>query len=332
MKLDEFAFFNQQLGTMLRDGIPLEGALQQLCANMQRGDLRAEIESLTTDLKNGVPINTALQSRRLPEFYVQMVRTGVQGNDLPGVLLLVADYYRRVDSIWARLKGLLVYPLMVLIGAFVISCVLTFFLTRLTGADSVTQQQLFEGAGRTPPGLKLGIWAPPIFIGLMLLFSTVVFLVPSINRHLRWKLSPFKEAKLAQVATAMQMLLKSGGNLNDSLGLLRHLEQDTAAGREMSLWQDRLADGRGKFSEMARPGKAFPPLFLWLVGNAGEDLAAGFQRAAEIYTARAVHQIEMFLYAALPFSIIALGLMIIGQIAPALRVFLETYSLFNGLS
>ena len=31
MKLDEFAFFNQQLAAMLRDGIPLEGALQRLC-------------------------------------------------------------------------------------------------------------------------------------------------------------------------------------------------------------------------------------------------------------------------------------------------------------
>jgi len=27
MKLDEFAFFNQQLSAMLRDGIPLESAL-----------------------------------------------------------------------------------------------------------------------------------------------------------------------------------------------------------------------------------------------------------------------------------------------------------------
>ena len=31
MNLDEFAFVNQQLAAMLRDGIPLEGALRQLC-------------------------------------------------------------------------------------------------------------------------------------------------------------------------------------------------------------------------------------------------------------------------------------------------------------
>jgi len=30
MKQDEFAFFNQQLAAMLRDGLPLEGALRRL--------------------------------------------------------------------------------------------------------------------------------------------------------------------------------------------------------------------------------------------------------------------------------------------------------------
>jgi type II secretory pathway component PulF len=37
MKNDEFAFFNQQLAAMLRDGIPLEGALRHLCAEMRSG-------------------------------------------------------------------------------------------------------------------------------------------------------------------------------------------------------------------------------------------------------------------------------------------------------
>jgi type II secretory pathway component PulF len=40
MKTDEFAFFNQQLAGMLRDGLPLEGALQRLGAEM--GDAAAE--------------------------------------------------------------------------------------------------------------------------------------------------------------------------------------------------------------------------------------------------------------------------------------------------
>ncbi len=110
MKLDEFAFFNQQLAAMLRDGIPLESALGQLCSSMSRGDLRDELEKLRTDLANGVPIKQALASRKLPPFYVQMIQVGVKSNNLPGVLTLVADYYQRANLIGMRLKGLMIYP------------------------------------------------------------------------------------------------------------------------------------------------------------------------------------------------------------------------------
>src|SRR5437763_2203844 len=91
MNYDEFAFFNQQLAVMLRDGIPLEGALKQLCAGMRAGPLRAELQQLEADLARGIPLKQAVEQRTLPPFYVQMVEIGVRSNDLPGVLTLLAD-------------------------------------------------------------------------------------------------------------------------------------------------------------------------------------------------------------------------------------------------
>ena len=57
MNYDEFAFFNQQLASMLREGIPLEGALQQLAAGMRSGPLRDEIQRLEHDLEQGLPLS-----------------------------------------------------------------------------------------------------------------------------------------------------------------------------------------------------------------------------------------------------------------------------------
>src|SRR6266481_2202115 len=94
VKHDEFAFLNLQLAGMLRSGIPIEGALRQLCARMRRGALQTELQALETDLANGIPLTEALAARRLPIFYRQMILVGVQSNDLPGVLTMVADYYQ----------------------------------------------------------------------------------------------------------------------------------------------------------------------------------------------------------------------------------------------
>src|SRR5262245_33729593 len=115
MNNDELAFFNQQLAAMLRDGIPLEGALKQLCAGMKVGPLRNEMTQLENDLARGTPLNEAISRRALPEFYVRMIGAGARSNDLPGVLTLLADYYQRTNAVWNRLKGLMVYPFLVLL-------------------------------------------------------------------------------------------------------------------------------------------------------------------------------------------------------------------------
>src|SRR5947199_804863 len=115
MNYDEFAFFNQQLAGMLRSGIPLEGSLKQLCAGMRTGRLRDEMQQLEAGLARGIPLKEAVAQRALPPFYIQMVEIGVRSNDLPGVLTLLADYYHRANALWTRLKGLMVYPLLVIV-------------------------------------------------------------------------------------------------------------------------------------------------------------------------------------------------------------------------
>jgi len=81
---------------------------------------------------------------------------------------------------------------------------------------------------------------------------------------------------------------------------------------------------------MALAGRAFPPFFLWMVTHSGEDMAAGFQRAAEIYQARASYRSELLLYVALPCSVLALGFMIISQIQPVFASLVTFMNLMGG--
>ena len=315
MNNDEFAFFNQQLAAMLRENIPLEGALRQLCANMRGGRLREELHLLEADLVRGTPLQEALAARRLPKFYVQMVQLGVSANDLPGVLVLLADYYQWANLIWSRLKGLLVYPVIVLTAAVVLSFFVTFIgLTVIQGPD-------YQSIGYVPPaGIVASLWAVPTGTAVLLALAVLALAVPRIRHRLRWRLPAFKEATLSQTAGAIGLMLRSGANLGETLKLAGQLEAGTPAGRELGEWHERLAAGRGRFFELARPSTRFPPLFIWLVANAGEDLAGGFLRAAEIYRARAANRAETLLYAALPCSIVMLGFMILCQILPLVRI------------
>src|SRR5208337_5552752 len=149
MKLDEFAYFNQQLAAMLRDGIPLEGALRRLCQEMRGGTLRTELQSLEADLAKGAPLAEALKSRQLPELYKRMIVVGVKGGDLPGALTMLADYFQRQNNVWMRLRSMMVYPLIVMFVAFVISIVLALLWTCVIGP---AMGNVFSGMGIRLPG------------------------------------------------------------------------------------------------------------------------------------------------------------------------------------
>ena len=330
MKLDELAFANQQLAGMLQAGLPLEGALRQLCASMRHGQWRTELAQLEADLTQGIPLDQALGARRLPGFYVAMLRAGVASHNLPGVLLMLADYYQQVHSVWTRLKGLMVYPVIVLVTSLVLSAALAGMYTALLFEEYGMYHEIFSLDGRAQNvSVLLGLtWLPVALTMIGAVAVAVALSVPRIRCWLRWKLPAFREASLAQFASAFAMMLSQGCQPRDALALLQRIESDQPLGAELARWQDRLAAGHARFTDMAAGAKIVPPLFVWLVASAGENWERGLRTAAELYERRAGHHIEDALYAALPVTILALGLMIVLQVYPFVAGFMR---LFNAL-
>jgi type II secretory pathway component PulF len=315
MNYDEFAFFNQQLGAMLRDGLPLEGSLKQLSVGMNDAALRGEVEKLGADLAQGTPLDQALARRALPPFYVQMLRLGARANDLPGVLTLLADYYHKANAHWTRLKGLLIYPVLVVAVSLGLTLTLTLVFSRFF---STLEFPFGRGFGSSPGTVITLMWLPPILLGLAMLAGIAGIGIPKWRGWLRWRLPAFREASLAELASAMALMLKNGTTLADALAMAADLEANTPAAPVLAVWRTQLEAGQGKpiHWNAVRP---FPPLFLWFVQNSGEDIAIGFQKAAQNYHDRASHRIELALYGALPISILVLGQMVLWQAMPLVR-------------
>lgn len=335
MKHDEFAFFNQQLAAMLRDGIPLEGALRRLCQEMRHGSLRDELQALEADLAKGTPINDALAPRQLPELYKRMILVGVKGGDLPGALTMLADYFQNQNNVWTRLKSMMTYPLIVLFVAFLISLLLAFAWNCVIGPNF---KEMFGGSGLPMPAATLfafatlkSIWAFPLAIGILFLLMASVVFLPTMRGKFLWRLPAFKEATVSRIASSLTLLLKNGVPLPDAIGLVSQLENSPAAIADLEQWRKRLAAGTGKFSEIGAGGRIIPPLFVWIVASAGEDMTAGFNRAAEIYRSRAIYRTEVALFSVLPIASLFLGGVIISQAFLVISMFLPMIAMISNL-
>jgi type II secretory pathway component PulF len=314
---------NQQLAVMLREGIPLEGGLRQLCVSMQRGRLRSELQSLESDLAAGTPLDQAVARRKLPEFYGLMLQIGARSHDLPGLLTLLADYYQNANLVWTRLKGLMVYPAIVLIlsaGFSIWIAVLFGKISSMLAMDSNSLGRVFFMLPKPPfqpmSVSTVSLWAPAALLAAVALPAIAVALLPGLRREMQWRLPAFREASLARLASTIAMLLRAGCSLSEALALLQKMESGTRAAAELGRWQARCAEGQAKFTGVAAGAKIFPPMFVWLVAGTGENLAAGFERAAQVYHARAAYRSNVLLYAALPAALLFLGLVILAQMFP----------------
>ncbi len=331
MKYDEFAFFNQQLGRMLKDGIPLEGALKRLCTNMRRSKTRAELEALGRDLADGRPLDQALAGRRLPDLYVRLLKMGARSNNLPDLLLMLADHYRRVSFLWTRLKGLLVYPVLVLVVALGVSIHIASVLYEVRSDYAALYMDMRVQTSAVFRLIPYKLLFPPVTLGLLLLLLLACITLPALRRRLRWRLPAFKDAALARTASALALMLRGGATLDGAIDMAREMEGKSPAARELAEWKARLAEGRTSFADIALAGSRFPKLFVWLVNSAGEDMIGGFAHAAEIYQERAWHRAEMALYGLLPACILMLGLMIYLQAYMIMGVLADLMSLMQNL-
>jgi type II secretory pathway component PulF len=59
-----------------------------------------------------------------------MIEIGARSNDLPAVLTLLADHYHRANDLWTRLKGLMVYPVLVILVSLGLTLLISLNITR----------------------------------------------------------------------------------------------------------------------------------------------------------------------------------------------------------
>jgi type IV pilus assembly protein PilC len=336
MNHDDFAFLNQQLAAMLREGIPLEGALKELCAQAHRGKLTRGLEKTAERLRAGEPLEKAATDAGLPPLYCEMLRLGRISGDLPAVLTLAADYYRRVGALWTRLRALLTYPLLVLLVSLGLSLWFAVVYQRLDTSTVTDLTQVSPLAPFTParwsvpnsamkPTWSLNLWVPPALVGLATISLSLILLLPNVREYCRWRIGPFKDASLAQLAAALQLLSRQGVPLRESFGFAAEMEKGGVRA-EIKRWITRHAEGHARFSEITNDSKTIPPLFRWIVASSGDDLAAGFANAAELYGERARRRGEILLNLVLPCALMILGLMIMGQVHPFLTSVFDVFT------
>jgi type IV pilus assembly protein PilC len=125
----DLAIFTRQLATMMKAGVPLLQAFDIV----GRGNANPSVTKLLNDIRTDVETGTSLSAafRKYPIYfdnlYCNLVEAGEAAGILEALLDRLAVYMEKTEAIKSKIKSALMYPISVVIVAFVVVAVIMIF-------------------------------------------------------------------------------------------------------------------------------------------------------------------------------------------------------------
>ena len=125
----DITLFTRQLATMMKAGVPLLQAFEIV----GKGHSNAAVSKLLADIKADVETGSSLSAsfRKYPLYFdalfCNLVGAGEQAGILDTLLDRLATYKEKIQAIKGKIKSALVYPISILVVAFVITAVIMIF-------------------------------------------------------------------------------------------------------------------------------------------------------------------------------------------------------------
>jgi type IV pilus assembly protein PilC len=129
IKPSDIAYFARQLTTMMRSGVPMVQSLQMIGTTGDNVAVRDLIQKVVTDIEGGASLGVALgrQPKHFDKLFVNLVSAGEQAGTLEAMLEKVATYKEKNEALKAKVKKALMYPIIVIIAAVVVSAIMLIF-------------------------------------------------------------------------------------------------------------------------------------------------------------------------------------------------------------
>lgn len=183
------AEFTSQLAVLLNAGIPITKSLRILEGQLPPGPMRRIAHSLVEDVEGGTALSEAMAKHPavFDALYTNMVRAGEAGGVQEEILNRLAGFLTASEAIKARVKGALMYPVVILVVAvLVLLLVFVFVIPKF--------KSVFEAMGRgaMPWSTQLVIDAGEHLKASWWIYLVAVLLVVAVHRLLLAKVIGYR--------------------------------------------------------------------------------------------------------------------------------------------
>ena len=266
----DLTLFTRQLSILQDAGLPILRSLKVLAEMQKPGRLRNSLLDVCDEIEGGSTLSEAMSKspKAFDRLYCNMIRAGEAGGALEVILRRLAEFMERSESLKRKVKGALVYPIVVVCVAVGI---LTFIMLKIVPQF----KKIFDDFGSTLPDMtqvliNISTWVanywyliPAIPFGINLIIKAIK-LIP--YGRFGWDLFMLKMPVFGQLveknilsrsARTLGTLLASGVPILEALNITKETSGNMMFERLFGKVSDSIRDGEA----IAKPLKiyAIPP-------------------------------------------------------------------------
>jgi len=129
IKPKDMAIFTRQLATMMKAGVPLLQAFDIVGRGNPNPSVTRLLNDIRTDVETGTSLSVAFRKYPLyfDALYCNLVEAGETAGILDQLLDRLAVYMEKTEAMKSKIKSALMYPISVLVVAFVVTAVIMIF-------------------------------------------------------------------------------------------------------------------------------------------------------------------------------------------------------------
>lgn len=332
--------FIENIEVMLKSGVSLLNALKTFNESYHHYLLNKIIKKVINDIQMGMSFSSSIEKYKdyFPDLFIMMIKTAEETGNLISTLTYLKNYYYKDHQIKQKIKGALIYPIMLLVIMTIIVLALMFFIVPKF-------EEVFEGLNIDEiPKLTSVIFSVSSFVRnhflIIVLGILIIYLILKvINRYKSHTLFDFLKVKLiiinkienisitSKFTRSLSMMYLSGIPLFVALEKTINLINNRYVKKKLMKVATRVYQGQnisGALSDI----NYFPSMMIEMlkIGEESNNLGNVLSRMSDYYDLEAENRIGKVAKSVEPLIIVVMAVVVSLVV---LAVFLPMFKIMN---
>lgn len=335
--------FTRQLSILQDAGLPILRSLKILENQAKPGVLKNSLMDVVDDIESGSTLSEAMSKhpKAFDRLYCNMVKAGEAGGALEVILQRLADFKEKAQTLKRRVKGAMVYPIVViLVATAIVGFILYFIIPKF--------KAIFADFGVDLPAVTVFLLKASDFIiekfWVVMLAPILIWLTIKLIYRNRtgaylldrlWLLIPvmggiIEKSTVARTMRTLGTLVQSGVPILDALSIVKDTAENAVFERAFARIYDSIREGE-TIAQPLREARIVDDIVVNMidVGEETGDLDTMLNKIADNYDEEVEVLVDSLVSLLEPIMIVVLG-GVIGFIVIAL--FMPLIQLISKLS